>query len=291
MVAHIELLFKRARAPSLRELILWLTLMFVAARVCNDVTQLGFLGFVSAIAQHNLVYVLCYIAIVSRALQINTAVVATRFDVALVVTSGAAIAALSGFAIDALDGPVALAAGAYFLATGHARDASLRAIGVIFLAIGCNMFIGRIILMAFQAQIVSVDAFLVQNALWLTGDAAPRVANHVVSETGFSVAIVGACSAFNNITLMMLAVVAGVMWVRPRFQSSDLKWLGIGALLLIALNTLRMGLMAQNYDSYAYWHDGAGQQYIALAQTSLVFIIAFLAAHSSRPTAKSEIQI
>jgi exosortase/archaeosortase family protein len=132
--------------------------------------------------------------------------------------------------------------------------------------------------MVFQSQIVAVDAFIVQHTLWLTGDAAPRVANRVTSESGFAIAVVGGCSAFNNITLLILAMVAGIMWVRPRFQRRDLWWFAMGVALVLMLNTIRLGLMAQSYDSYVYWHNGAGAQYISIMQTVLVLAVAFVAA-------------
>jgi exosortase/archaeosortase family protein len=273
---------------SLRELVLWCILFFVTARISATLQGLSLVGLTEAIADHNLIYLLAYVAVVSRALQINASLPATGLDVVVLLAIVCMLNAISMLFVGTLDGLIALALGMYLLSMGRFRDISLRAVGVIFVAIGCNLFVGKVILMVFQSQIVAVDAFVVQHALWLTGDVAPRVANRVVSETGFAISIVGACSAFNNITLMVLAVVAGIMWVRPMFQRSDLFWLGIGALLLLILNTVRLGLMAQNYESYAYWHHEAGSLYIAIAQTSLVMLVAFLAAHAPRPASPQE---
>lgn len=275
--------------PSLRELVCWSVLLFVAARVSAAADGLSLGGLATAFADHNLILLLAYVALASRAWQIDASVSSTRLDVVVVAASALTLAAISMVGIVSLDGPVALALGLYFLSIGRFCDLSLRAVGVIFVAIGCNLFVGKIILMVFQGQIVSVDAYIVQQALWLTGDAAPRVANRVVSESGFAISIVGACSAFQNITLMMLAVAAAVMWVRPRFQRSDLLWLSIGTVLVLALNSIRLGLMAQDYESYAYWHHGMGAEYIAVAQTALVILVAFFAAQASRTDPPREV--
>lgn len=264
-------------------------MLFVAARISATADGMSLGGFATAFADHNLIYLLAYVALASRAWQIDASAPATRLDVVVVAASALTLAAASIFGIGFLDGPIALSLGLYFVSTGRFCDLSLRAAGVIFVAIGCNLFVGKIILMAFQAQVVSVDAFVVQQALWLTGDAAPRVANRVVSESGFAISIVGACSAFQNISLMMLATAAAVMWVRPRFQRSDLFWLAIGTVLVVTLNSVRLGLMAQDYESYAHWHHGTGAEYIAVAQTALVILVAFFAAQASRTEPPREV--
>lgn len=284
----MAVLTNRLARLSLRELVIWCLLLFVAARIGAAAQGLSLAGLAAAFAEHNLIYLLAYAALAARASKINAAMLASRRDIVMVVAVAGTLAAISRLSLITLDGLVALALGFYLLMTGRTRDINLRAVGVIFVAIGCNLFVGKIILMVLQSQIVAVDAFIVQHALWLTGDAAPRVANRVVSETGFAISIVGSCSAFNNITLTVLAVVAGVMWVRPRFQQSDLMWLGVGALLVLVFNTLRLGLMAQGPESYAYWHHQTGSQYAAIVQTALVLLVAFLAAQASRPAASGE---
>ncbi|MGR3679117.1 MAG: hypothetical protein ACU0AZ_14175 [Paracoccaceae bacterium] len=262
----------------LREALSWFMLVFVLGRITTEAASHTPADLFDAFSNHNLIYLLAYAAIISRMRAVDAHVSASRRDLVALCGSALFLVAASFMGVAILDGVPALALGAYFLMSRQrVRDVSLAAVGTVFAALGANLIVARMVQMAFQAEIVAIDAFVVQRALWLTGDAAPRVANRVMTEDGFAISIIGACSAFNNITLIALAIVSAIMWARPYFVKKDLLWFAIGTVVIIAINTVRLGLMALNLESYHYWHHDGGALIFSVVQTSCVLAIAYSA--------------
>ena len=269
---------------ALRELAIWFLAVLVAARIAEGVHTSDGIAWAEAIGSHNLIYFLAYAAVLSRFWRIEERLQAQTTDVVVFLAAAGYLVMVSPLSLWLLDGLAALLLGCYLLSKRQ-QDQNLSAAAIVLFALGAHLFVGRIVMLAFQSQIVVIDAFLVQHALWLTGETAPRVENSLVSENGFAIAIIGACSAFNNITLVMLAIVSAIAWIRPRLYLSDIRWLVWGALTMLAINTFRLGLLAQSLESYRYWHNGVGNAYFEAAQTAVVLLIAYLASHQRRPGA------
>ena len=264
---------------STRECVIWFLALLAFGIVADEARRLSFGVLVTTALNHNLIYILIYAAILSRALAIAPEARLSRGDAAVLGGGAVALALLSFVGILALDGAIAMALGLYLVRMRRAEE-NLRAIGAILLAFGTHLFVAKALQTAFQAEIVSVDSYLVEMMLRATGDFGARVGNQVEHASGFQVAIVGACSACNIVSLLIPAGVAAVMWGRSHFERSDLRWMIGGACALVVVNTLRLGLMVQSHEGYVYWHNEGGATWVAIVQTAVVLAVA---AGAARP--------
>lgn len=83
------------------------------------------------------------------------------------------------------------------------------------------------------------------------------------------------CSAFHNVSLAALIWLSLLKLDGLTIKGSDVVSLAAMAGVTVALNTLRIALMAQSDDMFAYWHYGLGGDIIAfamLASTLGVFL-------------------
>jgi len=80
----------------------------------------------------------------------------------------------------------------------------------------------------------------------------------------------------------VLACVAVTMLRRSEWARRDIETIIIASVAMILINALRICLLVWSIDSRQFWHDGAGAQILAIAQTLVVLAIAWWGAAPSR---------
>lgn len=156
-------------------------------------------------------------------------------------------------------------------------DAKLTAAGVTLIAISIHLFWGRMLFafllpefLALDAAAVSIIAPLVQPEIGTKGTAFHSVDGHTIM-------LVGGCSSFNNISLALLAGASAIVFARGRIQVSDWPWLLALTLAMIAMNVVRLSVLAIDYETYVYWHDADGVQVLQWIQLLVLGLICILA--------------
>ena len=250
-----------------REAWLWIVAMFVLATVAIGAEDGSASGFMQALGAHNLIYWLCYAVIVQS---IIGSADAALDRVSLYAFFGGALLLIGVglVGISDLDGLMATALGLVLFRV-YGDDPGLRRAGILFLALAVNLFWAQILFAVLKEQIVVLDALFAETMLNLMGYEVQRTVNTLSTNGAFYITIIGACSAFNNISLAILATVAVILGLRGTFQRRDLGGVLLVCLLLMAFNTGRLAIFASSRGAYEFWHNGDGAPVMALAQTIL----------------------
>lgn len=133
-----------------------------------------------------------------------------------------------------------------------------RAASIVLFAISGNTFFSPIFYQLALPELIHADAFLLGNLLKIIRPDILWSGAVFKSADGMAVALVGACSSFQNISLAFVAYIAIAIYMRNLLVRKDLFFIFIIGLLMIALNDLRLVLSTWNQAFYLYWHDGNG---------------------------------
>jgi hypothetical protein len=273
--ARVALPLTVAVAPiGRRELLIWIAVCLFAnqALLLLDVGSLdGFLA--SLLAQNDIYWLACAVAIYRLSLADRTAR-ADRFDCALALALGAAILLSSllpyRFGIGSLATIVA-----FYLLTFNRGDPNLKAAGSVLLAISLQLVWGPILFRLFTPELLKIDAGLVGFILMLLRPDIVSNGTTFFSPDGHAVSLVAGCSSFTNVSTAVLACAAVAMLRRTEWIRRDLLTIAIAGAAMILINSARICLFAWALDYHAFWHDGAGAQILAIAQTLVVLAIAW----------------
>jgi hypothetical protein len=142
-----------------------------------------------------------------------------------------------------------------------------RRFGVIIVSIALFRVVAKITMVLFADIALRLDtaaaglmlAWFVPGSTW-TGNTL-----HPPGEVGITVAM--ACSSFTNLSLVGLCYTSIAV-----LDGATRSWRNLAAmagvcLSIIALNTLRLLLMARSLGAYEYWHFGAGAQQFGVGMT------------------------
>lgn len=170
----------------------------------------------------------------------------------------------------------------YLFATA-AGDIRRHAVASVFAALFAQQAIVPVIYGLVVERLTQFDAMLVGAAVKLTVAGVVWQGNTISLPSGHAIEIMEACCSFHNVSMAVLSWVALTKLERPQWLPGDIAVLVTAAACQILLNTLRIYLMAQSVDMYAYWHNGAGAYiYSVTASAAAVLISAWGAQLASR---------
>jgi hypothetical protein len=176
---------------------------------------------------------------------------------------------------------VGLSALAAFVFFTFPKDRSLRAAAVVMLALATQLFWGRILfeLVAFQIEVF--DAKLAAGLLSLLHQSV-TLKDNFIGTASHQIVIYEACTSFHNISIAMLAWVAITKFIRLEWRASDLATAAVLIVVTVAMNSLRLFLMASSApDLLDYWHTGTGSQIINASLSAMIAIICLLGVRRS----------
>jgi hypothetical protein len=133
-----------------------------------------------------------------------------------------------------------------------------RAASIVLFAISGNTFFSPIFYQLTLPELIHADAFLLGNLLKIIRPDILWSGAVFKSADGMGIALVGACSSFQNISLAFVAYIAIAIYTRNFLVRKDIVFILIIGLLMIALNDIRLILTTWNKAYYLYWHDGNG---------------------------------
>ncbi len=141
--------------------------------------------------------------------------------------------------------------------------APLRASGMVLVAIAVHLLWGRLMMLFFAAPIAAVDARLVG---LLTHTA---VEGNTVRflETGHRLAILQACTSVQNASIALMMMIAIIRTFRPTPRASEWLYVGGAFLLVVAINEVRLSLMARSIAMFELIHGPVGATVINLIIT------------------------
>ena len=251
-----------------REAWLWILAIFVVSTVALRSVDGTMAGLMRAFGDHNLIYWFCY-AVIARSIAGSAALPIDRISV-VALFGGALSLFVVGVAtnVPALDGIIATGLGAV-LYWKYSDDPGLRRASILMLALGVNLFWAQVVFALLKEQIVTLDAGLAEVMLRVAGYEVERTINTVSTGSGFKISIIGECSAFNNLSLAILAALAAIIGVRGSLRRDDIIGILIVCVVLIAFNTVRLSVFASSHSAYEYWHEGEGAPVLAILQIVL----------------------
>lgn len=264
-----------------RELLLWIVVCLFAnqALLLLDVGSLD--AFAASLLTQNDIYWLACAVTIYRLYVSDQAGRASRLDCALAFAFGVFILLSSllpyRFGIGLLATLVAL-----YLLTCDNGDRNLKAAGGVLLAVSTQLVWGPIFFQLFTPELLKADAALVGTALSTLRPDIVWKATSFFAPDGHAISLVAACSSFNNVSSAVLACVAVAMLRRNEWVRRDIATIIIASVAMILINAGRICLFAWSEDYRLFWHDAAGAQILAIAQTLVVLAIAWWGAAPSR---------
>jgi hypothetical protein len=135
------------------------------------------------------------------------------------------------------------------------------AAAALFIGIAASQFWGRLIVETFSAPLLTADATLVTNLLYLAPlGKVERLGNIIAIEKGQPLAIMIGCSSLSNASYGLLCWMTLVRACRPAWQWTDAAPAVAVVLGIVALNVLRIALMGFSFESYLFFHGPVGAE-------------------------------
>jgi len=150
----------------------------------------------------------------------------------------------------------------------------------VLFALSAHLIWAPLLFRIFTPEILIADSAAVQMMLGLLRPDISVIGTTFSAGNGHTVTLVGACSSFQNISIASLAAVSVTMLVRPYWVRRDFLWLLAICVTMVAINVVRIGVLAWSFENYLYWHNGVGSQLLALFQTIIVAGMSYLGARS-----------
>lgn len=253
----------------------------------NQALLLVDLGSIDALAasmltQNDIYWFACFVTIYRLSLSDRT-IPAGRFDSVFALALAGLILLSSflpyRFGIGLLTTSVAL----YLLMLDHG-DRNLKAAGSVLLALSMQMVWGLIFFRLFTPELLKADSALVGTILKILRPDIIWNGTTFYAPDGHAIALIAACSSFNNVSTAVLACAAVTMLRRTEWIRHDIVTLAVTSIVMIFINSARICLLAWSSDYHLLWHDGAGVQILVVAQTIVVFAIAWWGAATPRRT-------
>ena len=187
---------------------------------------------------------------------------------------------LAGAVIVCVIGIFSSAAGtamlALLLTLTASGDVRRLAAATVFAALFAQQAIIPIAFNLLWPTLTQFDTMLVGSVVKLTISGATWQGNIISVPGDHSIEVVAGCCSFRNVSLAALCWVALTKLERPQWHRLDIVVLAAAAGCQIALNIVRIYLMALSDDMYVYWHTGMGAHIFAIsASIGAVLISAF----------------
>jgi len=249
---------------------LWLYL--VCMSLLSRVAHLPSEDRASALFSTNLIAILAFLAIFHLLTTSQNRALATASDYQLILVV-IGFSFLSGFV--GLKYDIAFVMGGvavyYFYLAARIPDGIF--LGIVYLALMVNGFLAPFVFQVFKpffliGEVQLVAALGNQFGLDIVADGTRMHANNDVK-----LLMVGACSAFMNVSLAFLGYAAVKGFFRSLPSWYDWIILGVLSVAIVLGNSMRIGLMTLGVSSYEYWHHGDGAVVYGFVQfATIVFI-------------------
>jgi hypothetical protein len=188
--------------------------------------------------------------------------------------------------IGAFSSAAGLAALSLYLFAMAAGDGRQHAVATVFAALFGQQAVVPLIYGLVVDKLTRFDAMLVGTAVKLSDAGATWQGNIIALPSGHAIQILEACCSFHNVSMAVLSWVAVTKLERPQWRPGDIAVLAAAAGCQVLMNAVRIYLMAQSFDMYDYWHNGAGARiYSVSASAAAVLIVAYGAHLVSRGAA------
>jgi exosortase/archaeosortase family protein len=145
----------------------------------------------------------------------------------------------------------------------------------VLLALSVQLIWGPILFRLFTPELLKIDAAFVGAILAMLRPDIGSNGTTFFAPDGHAVSLVAGCSSFNNVSTAALVCVAVAMMRRTEWVRRDLLTIAVAGAAMILVNSARICAFAWAEAYHAYWHDGAGAQILAIAQTLVVLAIAW----------------
>lgn len=147
-----------------------------------------------------------------------------------------------------------------------------------------NLILAPIFFHFFSEQILKLDAWLVFTFSHWIDPGTVLNGTSVLRTSGFGVILVGACSAFNALSMAMLTYLTWVVFRRGMPTRPDVLWLLLMTLAIVLWNVFRISQIGGSPEGYAFWHGSTeGALWISASFHGLLFILALLGERLCRP--------
>ena len=264
-----------------REAFLWLAVGLFANQALQLVDTQSYRAFADSLATQNyIVWLACY-AVMRRLYLSDGAVRVTRVDVVLVSATGVAILLSSFLPYRVAIGLLATAM-AFYLLISHGGDRNLKAAGAVLLALSGQLVWGPVLFQFFTPELLGADAAIVGGILTSLRPDIVWTGTSFLGADGHSIALIGACSSFNNVSTAVLACATIAMLTRTEWVQRDIAAIAVACVAMIFINAVRIGLLAWSLASYRFWHDGTGAEILGIGETLVVLLIAWWGAAPPR---------
>ena len=264
-----------------RELLFWIVLCLFANQALLLLDVGSFDAFATSLLTQNDIYWLACAVTLYRLWLSDPGVQADRRDFALALALGALILFSSFLPYRFGIGLLATFVAIYLLMFDHG-DRNLKAAGAVLLAVSTQLVWGPIFFQLFTPELLKADAALVGRILMVMRPDIVWSSTTFFAPDGHAVSLIAGCSSFNNVSSAVLACVAIAMLRRNEWFRRDLATIIIAGAAMILVNSVRICLFVWSRDYHLFWHDGAGAQILAIAQTLVVLAIAWWGAAPSR---------
>jgi exosortase/archaeosortase family protein len=158
----------------------------------------------------------------------------------------------------------------------------IKAASIVMLAISAHEFWGPVFFTIFTPAITWLDAAITAAVLYPVRPDIVWEGRTFVSSGGHSLAIVGACSAFQSISTGLLAGVSFYMTDQSVLSRRALIFLASLMASLAVFNVVRLVLLTWDRTSYDYWHGGDGTVALALGITVFTLMAAQVGANKAK---------
>lgn len=158
-----------------------------------------------------------------------------------------------------------------------------RRFGVIVFAIALFRVVAKITMVLFADLALRLDTAAAGILLswFVPGSTWSGTEMHPPGQVGITVAM--ACSSFTNLSLVCLCYTSIAILDGAHRSWRNLVAMAGVCLSIIALNTLRLLLMARSLDAYEYWHFGLGSQEFGVGMTACAVTLSSLGSRWANP--------
>jgi hypothetical protein len=152
------------------------------------------------------------------------------------------------------------------------RDPLVSSFGQILLALAFYEWLGPAIFHLLSPWVLKVETTAVQAILAPMGGFTRD--DLMISYGGdHSIMIEEGCSAFQNVSLASLIWISLVKLDTLTMRPAHLWICAAMAAATVALNTIRIALMAQSYPMYDFWHNGGGVPIVTFMMLATMLLI------------------
>lgn len=200
-----------------------------------------------------------------------------------------AVAALAIFGLLGSHYDVGLVMGmvalAYFV--GSTALPNARFIALVYGALAINGFVAPLVFQLCKDLILIGEVYLAAVFNSLIGFDVAAQGTRLSSTSGMQLQMIGACSVYANLSFALLGFASVKAFFKQRLAKIDFAVLAGLAVVLILLNTYRLGLMTSSRAAYEYWHHGDGGLFLGGVQFALILGICVASALMARRTCEN----